>query len=89
MMFWGAVGYKCHFPLVAIRRRNPSERTSKKDKLGLNSKQYCEDILGPYLLSILASTEPSSIEVIEDGALYHTSKETQAYRLQYSIFRIP
>ena len=38
---------------------------------------------------MLAGTEPGSIEVIEDGAPCHTSKETQAYRLQHSICRIP
>ena len=37
VMFWGAVGYNSHSPLVAVRRRDPSERTSDKDRLGLNS----------------------------------------------------
>jgi len=31
VMFWGAVGYNSHSPLVAVRRRDPSERTSDKD----------------------------------------------------------
>ena len=84
-MFWGAIGYGCHSQLVAIHRRTPSERTHEKDKLGLNSTQYCQEILGPHLLSMLNSES----EVIEDGAPCHTSKETRTYRLEHGIQRIP
>jgi len=74
-MFWGAVGYNFHSPLVAVRRRDPSERTSDKDRLGLNSKQYCDEILHPYLLLLLSADS----EIIEGGAPSHTSKETRLY----------
>ena len=84
-MFWGAVGYNCHSPLVAIRQRNPTERTSPKDRLGLNAIQYCEEILHKYLLPMISE----GIEVIEDGAPCHTSKKTRQYKLNNNIHTIP
>ena len=53
VMFWGAVGYGYYSPLVPIRKRTSAERTHDKDRLGLNSKQYCEEVLEPYLLPLL------------------------------------
>ncbi|RPB21199.1 hypothetical protein L211DRAFT_890308, partial [Terfezia boudieri ATCC MYA-4762] len=63
VMFWGAVGYGYHLPLVPIRKQTAAERTHDKDRLGLNSKQYCEEVLGPYLLPLLRQI--SSIESLE------------------------
>jgi len=78
VMFWEAVGYGYHSPLVAIPKRTVDEKTSDKDRLGLNSIQYCEEVLGP-----------KNLEVIEGGAPSHTSKYTRAYRLQHGIHRLP
>jgi len=61
VLFLGTVGYGYHSPLAPIRKRTLAERTPHdKDRLGLNSKQYCEEVLGPYLLLLLRQT--SSIE---------------------------
>ena len=84
VMFWGAVAHGFHSPLVAIRQQDAKERTHEKDKLGINSSQYCKEVLGEFLLPILKEGS----EVIEDGAPIYTSKETCSYRLQYGIHRI-
>ena len=90
VMFWGAVKYGYHLPLVPIRKRTSAERIHDKDRLGLNYKQYCEEVLGPYLLPLLRHiSSPESLEVIEDGALSHTSKFSRLYCLQHGICRIP
>jgi len=89
-MFWGVVGYGYHSPLVPIRKRTSAERTHDKDRLGLNSKKYCEEVLKPYLLPLLRQiSSPESLEVIEGRALSHTSKFSRLYRLQHSIHRLP
>jgi len=86
VMFWETVGYGYHSPLVAIRKRAVDEKTSDKDRLGLNSIQYCEEVLGPYLLPLMRKiSSRKNLEVIEDGAPSHTSKYTRAYRLQHGI----
>ena len=91
VMFWGAVAYGYHSPLVAIRKRTRLERTHAKDRLGFNAIQYCQEILGPHLVPLLrrVSSSIESLEVIEDGAPCHTAKMTRQYRLQQGIRRIP
>lgn len=93
-MFWGAFGYEYHSALVPIRKRTIAERTSEKDRLGLNAQQYCQEVLGPHLLPLiqhLATTGhgvDSTIEFIEDGAPCHTAKLTRQYRLEHGIHRL-
>lgn len=89
-MFWGAVGYGHHSPLVGFRQRTEKKRTSKRDRLGVNSKQYSKEVLKPHLLSLMKrlSRDLSSLETIEDGAGYHKSSETRAYRLRLGIRRM-
>jgi len=88
-MFWGAVGYGYHSPLVAIRKRTVDEKTSGKYRLGLNSIQYCEEVLEPYILPLMKRiSSRKNLEVIEDGAPSHTPKYTRAYRLQHGIYRL-
>ena len=91
VMFWGAVAFGYHSPLVAIRKRTPSERTHERDRLGLNSVQYYAEVLGPHLLPLLkrVSSSIASLEVIEDGAPCHTPKMTRQYRLEKGIRRMP
>ena len=91
IMFWGAVAYGYHSPLVAIRKRTPSERTLERDRLSLNSVQYCAEVLGPHLLPLLKRVFSSiaSLEVIKDGAPCHTFKMTRQYRLEKGIHRMP
>ena len=66
-----------------------SEQLMRKPVMGLNSIQYCEEVLGPYLLPLMRKISPrKKLEVIEDGASSHTSKYTWAYRLQHGIRRL-
>ena len=70
--------------MVAIRQRNPTERTSPKDRLGLNATQYYEEILHKYLLPMISE----GIEVIADGTPCHTSKKICQYKLNNNIHTI-
>lgn len=96
VMFWGAVGCGIHSPLVAVRKRTESERTSKSDRLGMNSKQYCEEILEPYLFPMVSRVRMlyalryrRQVRTIEDGAGIHKSKETCDFRKKLNINRLP
>lgn len=100
VMFWAAMAYGYHSPLVAIRKRTSAERTSDKDRLGLNAVQYTEEVLGPHLLPLLNKVAKGLskrnykavrrlLEVVEDGAPCHTAKLTRIYRLEHEITRLP
>lgn len=75
MNFWGAVTYGYHSPLTVVRRRAPKERTSKIDKLGMNSKQYTTEILEAKLLPFMQQLPDGldDYETIEDGHTAYTS----------------
>jgi len=80
-MFWG---YGYHSSLVAICKRTVDEKTSDKEPLGLNSIQYCEEVLGPYLLPLMRKiSSRKNFEVIEDGAPSHIS--TPAWNSQITM----
>lgn len=96
VMFWGAVACGTHSSLVAVRKRGPEERTHKGDRLGMNSKQYCDEIILPHLFPLVSKIRMlyamryrRQVKVIEDGAGIHNSKETCEFRKRYCINRLP
>ena len=54
VMFWAAVGYNFHSHLIPVRQRTLDERESKKDRLGMNSKQYYYEILYEHLSPLIS-----------------------------------
>ena len=88
-MFWGGIGYGFHTPLVAVQKR--SVKLHAKDRLGMNSAQYCEEMLGRHLIPLIDRVALSmglnreDIETIEDGARIHQSKATKAYRTAHKV----
>lgn len=69
-----------------MRKRNASERTTPKNKLGMNTKQFCEEIiesnLAPYWRSL---EDPEGSYLIEDNLKVHQNKLSKEYRAAYGI----
>ena len=81
VMIWGAYTYNSLGPIVCVQKRQPHERTSPKDRLGMNATQYINEILNPFVLSYwqhLKNTQPDLL-LIENGAGPHKAVTTQKY----------
>lgn len=85
-----AITFGAHTPLVIFRKRTPEERKHKRDSLGVDSTQYIEEFVEPYLVPFIYSLPggPEDHPTIEDGARIHTSKQTQQAREAYSLTRL-
>lgn len=91
VMFWGGVGYGFHTQLVAIKKRTVREHA--KDRLGMNSKQYCEEVVKGHLIPLMermvAHTEGlnsiEDLETIEDGAKIHHSCYAKDFRKEHKV----
>jgi hypothetical protein len=46
--------------LILVRKRREEERTSKRDRLGLNSHQYATEIHQPYLIPFIEGLDRPS-----------------------------
>jgi hypothetical protein len=71
-----AITHDYHTPLIFIRKRTPEERTSNRDKLGMNTTQYATEILEPHPVPFIYSL-PGNLEdyqTVEDGLRVHTAK---------------
>jgi len=87
--FWAAITYGSHTPLIQVRKRSPEERTSARDRLGMNTTQYTYEILESYLAPFVYSLPgvPEDHETIEDGLGVHISVLAKKFRGAYGIFR--
>ena len=90
IQFFAGFSSQGHTPLVAVRQRTEKERESPKDRLGLNSTQYVNEILIPYILPMHKAMggAKEDVHTIEDGASYHTSAYTRGFRLMNGILRL-
>lgn len=83
---WCAFQYGSKCDLVRVCHCTTKERTDSKDRLGMNPKQYSEEILEahlvPYWLSLNDSTESY---LIEDGHPAHGSTTAKTCREIYGI----
>jgi hypothetical protein len=83
---WGAFQYGSRCNLVLVRKRNASERTTPTDKLGMNTKQFCEEIIESNLAHYWQSLEdPEDSYLIEDNLKVHQNKLSKEYRAAYGI----
>jgi hypothetical protein len=66
------------------------ERTSKAEKLGMNSTQYIYQIMGTYFIPLVfhLSDTPLKRATIEDGSCVHTSKSARFCRHEYGLHRM-
>ena len=91
IMFFAGFSSRGHTKMVAVRHRTEAERETLKDKLGLNSVQYVNEIIIPHLLPLyekMGGIENGAM-TIEDGASYHTSTYTRKFRLMNGVQRLP
>src|SRR5208282_874781 len=91
-MFWAAITWdrsNGRTSLVLIRKREPRERTSPRDRLGMNSAQYTNEVLTPYLLPFWNRIYGSmgGMEVLEDGSGPHNGPAARQFRLEHGIPR--
>ena len=90
-MFWAAVGYNFHSHLIPVRQRTPDERETKRDRLGMNSKQYCHEILEEHLIPLIEGCPwpIHTLELIEDGAKCHDSAYSREFKAAKNINKLP
>ena len=86
---WAAITYGARTPLVFVHRRTPEERKSPKDRLGMNSTQYIEEVLEPHLLPFWRQVggTPGGMYFMQDKAGPHASKKTIRF-LKYNQIRL-
>lgn len=91
VMFWAAVRYNFHSHLILVRQRTPSERESTRDRLGMNSKQYCHEILEAHLIPLIQGCPwpIHMLELIEDGVKCHDSAYSRTFKKAKSINKLP
>jgi hypothetical protein len=86
IQIWCAIQYGSKCNLVRICHRTPDERTSPRDRLGMNAKQYSEEVfkagLIPYWLKL---EDPEGSYLVEDGDPAHRSGLAKDYREFYGI----
>ena len=89
MPLWAAITYGSHTPLIQIRKRTPAERTTPRDRLGMNTTQYTNEILEPYLVPFVHSLpgRPEDHETIEDGLGVHISVLAKKFREAYGLVK--
>ena len=86
---WAAFTYGSRTPLIRIRQRQPSERTSKSDRLGTNGDLYGFEINEPYLVPYLFSLGIEDYWVVQDNAGYHYSGENRRIYPAYGVQILP
>jgi len=88
---WAAIAYGSRTPLVRVRKRKPSERTSEQDRLGLNASQYATEIYDSHLIPFLFSLDKpiKRLRVIEDGAKYHQAGLNREISSAFGIQKLP
>jgi hypothetical protein len=62
-----------------VRTRTPKEKTSERDKLGLNTAQYANELHKPHLIPFIEGLEdsPSHIYLAADGTGYPNGKQNK------------
>ena len=85
--FWAAITYNNRTPLIFVRRRTPEERKHSKDRLGMNSDQYINEVLQPHLLPFWNRTAGASRDALfmQDRSGPHSSKKTTRFLAQNGI----
>ena len=87
---WAAVTYGWRTPLIRVRKRLPSERKTKRDRLGLDGTQYANEIYEEYLIPFLFSLDKplSQLRVVEDNAPYHKGGLNKTITSSYGVQKL-
>jgi len=88
---WAAVAYGSRTPLVRVRKRKPAKRTTKRDRLGLNSTQYATEIYNSHLIPFLFSLDQpiKKLKVVEDNAKYHLAGPNREISSAFGVQKLP
>jgi transposase len=86
-MFWGAIGYQKRSPLIYVRKMRSYEYIKRNDRGGMNSVQYCDEVLATGFLPMYreAGGAQNSYSLVEDTSRVHTSGHSRAWKLQAGI----
>jgi transposase len=77
--------------LILVRKRGEEERTSKRDRLGLNSHQYATEIHQPHLIPFIEGLDRPSdnIYLAADNASWHGGEENQKLQADCGYKKLP
>lgn len=91
VVFAAGFTYGFHTQLIPIRQRTERERESAKDRLGMNSVQYCQEIYTPHFLPLyeLLGGADNDIEMVEDNSRVHNSHYSRRYRVLQGVISMP
>jgi transposase len=86
--FWAAITWGYHTPLVFVHGRGKEEIRHSGDRGGMDSQQYVEEVLEPFLLPFLEGLPNQGVdyEVMEDLSGPHRSAYT--YEHFYSHYQV-
>lgn len=86
-MFWAAIGYGRRSRLLHIRQRPPAEYRRPNDRGGMDSQQYCEEVLIPGFLPMWNEVGGSAggFSLVEDGSRIHISAYSRRFKLGNDI----
>jgi len=89
--WWAAIAYGSRTPLVRVRKRKPTERTTPRDHLGLNSTPYATEIYDFHLIPFLFSLDQpiKKLKVVEDNAKYHLACPNREISSAFGVQKLP
>jgi len=86
-MFWAAISHGRRSQLIHIRQRPPEEYQRPNDRGGMDSEQYCEEVLRPGFLPLWeeAGGSAEGFSLVEDGSKIHISAYSRQFKLGNGI----
>lgn len=77
--------------LLLIRKRSDKERTSSRDRLGLNAHQFATEIHQPFIIPFILAQDdtPDHIYLAADGATWHYGGENKKLREEVVYLQLP
>ena len=77
--------------LMLIRKRTEKERTSPRDRLGLNSHQFAEELHKACIIPFILEQDdtPDHIYLATDGARWHFGAENKKLREECGYLQLP
>jgi len=86
-MFWAAISHGRRSQLIHIRQRPPEEYRRPNDRGGMDSEQYCEEVLRPGFLPLWeeAGGSAEGFSLVEDASKIHISAYSGQFKLGNGI----
>jgi len=86
-MFWAALSHGRQSQLIHIRQRPLDEYQRSNDPGGMDSEQYCKEVLRPGFLPLWeeAGWAAEGFSLVEDGSKIHILAYSRQFKLNNSI----